>query len=91
MVFKPREIFTANSKVETIHLASVVCGSKINVLKMIPLIKSAILMSQSNLTFHLFVEDETKEELQKTVKITSLQTIRLINLNSILDIFSLVS
>ena len=58
-----------NSKYETIHLASVVCGSKTNVLKMLPLIKSAILMSQSKLNFHLFVENETKAELEKTVKI----------------------
>lgn len=65
---KPRANVIADRRFDAMHLASAVCGPNTTVQKILPLIKSAILMSRSKVNFHLFIENETKTELEKTVK-----------------------
>ena len=50
-----------------IEIALVVCGDKERARKAFPLIKSAIIYSDSMLNIHLFTDSEPREELQNLV------------------------
>lgn len=51
-----------------IHLALVVCGAVDRIYKLFPLIKSAILLSESPIYFHFVVDDLARENMEKFVR-----------------------
>lgn len=53
-----------DSNSSTIEIALVICGDKERVRKALPIIKSAILFSESMLNIHLFTDFAPREELQ---------------------------
>ena len=56
-----------DSNSSTIEIAIVVCGDKERAQKALPVIKSAILFSDSMLNIHLFTDLAPREELQNIV------------------------
>ena len=56
-----------DSNSSTIEIALVICGDKERVRKALPIIKSAILFSESMLNIHLFTDFAPREELQNIV------------------------
>ena len=56
-----------NEPNSTIEIALVVCGDKERAQKALPLIKTAIIYSDSMLNIHLFTDSEPREELQNIV------------------------
>jgi hypothetical protein len=64
----------ASSLNESIHLAFVTCGkAHIAHEAMVP-IKSAVLLSHSNLVFHLVVENETRSAFHEIVSVVMIIT-----------------
>ena len=49
------------------NIASVLCGAKERAHHILPLLKSAILFSESKLNIHLFTDDPTGDELKRIV------------------------
>ena len=62
----PKIIIKENKK-NVINIASVVCGGKERAKYVLPLLKSAILFSETNLNIHLFTDIATGEELKLIV------------------------
>ena len=61
------EILSNNKKLKVgneINIASVVCGGKHRARFALPLLKSAILFSETNLNIHLFTDFAPREEFQ---------------------------
>jgi hypothetical protein len=52
---------------DTIHIATAVCGQKHRAQYALPLIKSAIVNSESRLDIHLFTTSEPRAELESIV------------------------
>lgn len=63
---KPENLSSNNGEIE-INIASVVCGGKNRARYALPLIKSAILFSESKLNIHLFTDLSSKKEIKMIV------------------------
>lgn len=62
----PKIIIKENKK-NVINIASVVCGGKERAKYVLPLLKSAILFSETNINFHLFTSITIRNELKLIV------------------------